>query len=113
MATLTGWLSLECFLQRPRTGSRCGRSVSDPREPWPGCLLSAASVIVTGDLLDEIDNAAPKLGFLDAHESLGQGEPLGGGEEIRDIGGGGRFFHSIRRAVQVGRSFKEERHRHL
>src|SRR5215467_1783628 len=61
----------------------------------------------------EIDDAAPKLGFVGAHESLCQQEPFGGGEEIRHVGRRGCFPHSVSRTVQVGRALEEERYWNL
>ena len=36
------------------------------------------------DLLDQIDNAATQLGIFDAHECLGQRQPIGGRQEVGD-----------------------------
>ena len=49
--------------------------------------LRPGSVLVAGDFFDQIDDSAPELRLLDPHESLGQREPFGGGEKIRDVGG--------------------------
>src|ERR1700744_2654368 len=49
----------------------------------------AFSGLARGDLLDQIDDAAPKLGIGDACESARQRQPFGGCEEIRDVGGRG------------------------
>ena len=62
----------------------------------------------------QIDDAAPELGVLDPHESLGQGEAFGGGEEIGHIGRRWRFLQPVvMPAVRRGRAFEEERHRNL
>jgi len=53
--------------------------------PSPLCYLDRLTVLA-GNLLNAIDDAAPKLGFVDPHESLCQQEPFGGGEEIRHVG---------------------------
>jgi hypothetical protein len=44
---------------------------------------SSVTVVLAGNLLDQIDDAAPQFGFLDPHERLGQREPLRCGEKIR------------------------------
>src|SRR6516225_2325030 len=84
-----------------------GRSYS-----CPPCYLDRL-IVLTGNLLNEIDDAASKLRFVDPHESLCQQEPFGGGEEIRHVGRRGCFFHSVGRTVQVGRILEEERYRNL
>src|SRR6516164_11584838 len=78
----------------------------------PPCYLDRL-IVLTGNLRNEIDDAAPKLGFVDPHESLCQQEPFGPGEEIRHVQRRGCFFHSIGRPVQVGRTLEEERYRNL
>src|ERR1700728_2042566 len=56
-----------------------------------------------GDLLDHLDNAAPKLGIGDAGERAGQREAFGGRQKIRNIGRRGAFaeFFGIRRAARA------------
>jgi hypothetical protein len=76
------------------------------------CYLDRLTVLA-GNLLNEIDDAAPKLGFVDSHESPCQQEPFGGGEEIRHVGRRGCFLHSVSRTVQVGRALEEERYWNL
>src|SRR3569832_2525736 len=51
--------------------------------------------LVGGDLLDQLDDAAPELGIADAREGAGQRQSLGRGEEIRDIRRGG-FAAAVR-----------------
>src|SRR5215813_3300452 len=80
--------------------------------PCPLCYLDRLTVLA-GNLLNEIDDAAPKLGFVDPDESLCQQEPFGAGKEIRHIGRRGCVFHSVGRTVQVGRALVEERYWHL
>src|SRR5262249_6755935 len=48
--------------------------------------------VLAGNLINESDDAAPKLGFVDSHESLCQQKPFGGGEEIRHVGRRGCFL---------------------
>jgi hypothetical protein len=88
-------------LQNVRLSYRC-----------PLCYLDRLTVLA-GNLLNEIDDAAPKLGLVDPHESLCQQEPFGGGEEIRHVGRRGCFLHSVSRTVQVGRALEEERYWNL
>src|SRR6516165_11693301 len=80
--------------------------------PCPLCYLDRLTVLA-GNLFNEIDDAAPKLGFVDPHESLCQQEPFGGGEEIRHVGRRGCVFDSVGRLVQVGRTLEEERYWNL
>src|SRR5262245_66674156 len=80
---------------------------------WFRPALVGLVVAVACDFLDEIDDAPPKLGFLDSHEGLGQREPFGGGEKIRHIGRRGRLLRSVARSMQVGRALEEERYRDL
>ena len=51
-------------------------------------------VVVGGDLLHQFDDPAPQFWGLDAHEGPVQREPVRSGEEVRDIGGGGRLAKS-------------------
>src|ERR1700730_1662365 len=48
-------------------------------------MRSAIFDLVVHDLLNEPHDIAPELGLLDAHECLGESEPVGGGEEVGDI----------------------------
>src|SRR3954452_19415992 len=107
--------TVECFLQRPRTGSRCGQGGKTEYGADSGLTTRPAMssdrradlfLAFARDLLDEVDDAAPKLCLFDPHEGFGQRKPFGGGEEVRDIGRRGRLFHSLRRPMQVGRAFE-------
>src|SRR5262245_55392611 len=80
--------------------------------PCPLCYLDRLTVLA-GNLLNEIDDAAPKLGFVDPDESLCQQEPFGAGKEIPHVGRRGCVFHSVGRTVQVGRALVEERYWYL
>ena len=71
-----------------------------PVKMWAavGCAVGRKrrqAVVFAGDLLDQIDDAAAQLGVLDAHERLGQREAVGGREEIRHVGGRGRFGQAV------------------
>src|SRR5580692_12493339 len=86
--------------------------------PWAPCRALAprlTSVLVVGDLLDQVDDATPQLGIIDARERLGEGEAVRGGEKIGDIGGRGRLTDMVvaRSRLDVRRAFEEERDRHL
>src|SRR5437588_9958143 len=89
---------------------------NDRIRPKPALLhtLNTRSMLaLLCDLLDEIDNSAPELSLLDARKRLGEGEPLGSSEEIRNVGGGGRILHYAPGAMQVRRPFEEKFDRHL
>ena len=47
---------------------------------------SGSALVVGRDLLDQIDDPAAELRVLDAHEGLGQREPVRGRQEVGDIG---------------------------
>jgi hypothetical protein len=57
--------------------------------------ISNRLIVLAGNLLNEINDAAPELGFVDPHERLAQGKPLASDEEIRHVGGRRCLFHSV------------------
>src|SRR5580704_17823700 len=86
--------------------------------PWAPCRALAprlTSVLVVGDLLDQVDDATPQLGIIDARERLGEGEAVRGGEKIGDIGGRRRLTHMLvaRSRLNMRRALEEECDRHL
>ena len=70
-------------------------------------------VLALRQVADQLDDGAAKLCRADFHEAGDQRQPVGRGQEFRDMGerrrlGGVRF-----RARDAGRAFKEKFHRHL
>lgn len=53
------------------------------RSKWRSGVLRN---VFAGNLFDEIDDAATQLRIGDSHEGLGQGEAVGRGEKIGDVG---------------------------
>src|ERR1039457_2576378 len=80
-------------------------------------MRAAISLPPPGDLLDQIDDATPELGLLDLHEGLGEGKPVGGGQEVRYVGRGGGLAHALGAVaglrMEARRSLEEECHRDL
>src|SRR5262249_39912818 len=74
-----------------------GRASRRQAPKWDDKVVgrSERSIFLAGDLFDQVDNAAAQLRFLDPHESLGESETLGGGEEVRHIGRRGGFFQAV------------------
>jgi len=62
-----------------------------PWAPRRGFAPKPISLLVVGDLLDQVDDAPSQLGIVDARERLGEGEAVRGGEKIGHIGGRGRL----------------------
>src|SRR3974390_3465277 len=85
----------------------CGQELTKAPRDARSALASG------GDLLHEIDDAAPKLWFVDARESLRERKPFRRGEEIRNISGRGRVLRRTARPRQVGRPLEEELDRNL
>src|SRR5262245_64439613 len=71
------------------------------------------SLVLAGDLFNEIDDPATELGLLDPRERLSERQALGGREEVRHVGGRWCFFHTIHAGVQRGGAFEEECNRDL
>src|SRR5690242_1822100 len=69
--------------------------------------------LAVGDLLDEIDDAAPKLGIGDAREGAGEGEALGRREEVRDVGGRSALGETVGTGHAGRAALKKEGHRDL
>src|SRR5271169_2563571 len=80
--------------------------------PW---APRPASLLVVGDLLDQVDDAPSQLGIVDTRERLGERQPVRGREKIGDIGGRGRLTYVVvtRSRLNVRRALEEERDRHL
>ena len=58
-----------------------------------GLRRSLALVLTLArDLLHQVHDAAPELRFFDARESLCEREPFRGGEEIGNVGRGGKVL---------------------
>src|SRR6478736_5879638 len=74
-----------------------------------------ADLIFARDLLDEIDDPPAQLGVLDAHERLGEREPIRGRQKVRHVGGRGSFAEALDAVGALRRrgAFEEKRHRHL
>src|SRR5580692_9501374 len=75
-----------------------------------------ASLLVVGDLLDQVDDAPSQLGIIDTRERLGERQPVRGREKIGDIGGRGRLTHVVMARspqLNIRRALEEERDRHL
>src|SRR5271154_6875689 len=66
-----------------------------------------------GDLLDHLDNAAPKLGVGDARECAGQRQGLGGRQEIRDVSRRGAFGETVGAGGAAGAALEQKRYRDL
>ena len=98
------------FLQCPRSAVKMWAAVGKRVAVRQRAAEPRSVLVVAGDLLDQIDDAAAQLGVLDPHEGLGQRQAVGGREKIGDIGGRGRFGR-CRPALpgDVRRAFEEER----
>src|SRR5580700_8006126 len=84
--------------------------------PWAPCRAAKpASVLVVGDLLDQIDDAPSQLGIADARKCLGERQAVRGREKIGNIGGRRRLTHVVltRSRLNIRRALEEERDRHL
>src|SRR5579862_8353202 len=84
--------------------------------PWAPCRAAKpASVLVVGDLLDQVDDAPSQLGIADARKCLGERQSVRGGEKIGDIGRRRRLTHVVvaRSRLSMRRALEEERDRHL
>src|SRR4029453_8562021 len=57
--------------------------------------ISNRLIVLAGNLLNEINDAPPEVGFVDPHESLAQRKPLASGEEIRHVGRRRCLFHFV------------------
>ena len=68
MATLTGYKARSVSCSVPARGQGVGKAWANLRELWPDCILSDGSVIVTGDLLDEI---VDRVGIAETHDVPG------------------------------------------
>src|SRR5258708_6512694 len=66
-----------------------------------------------GDLLDHIDNAAPKLGVGNAGEGTGQGQPLRRRKEIGNIGRRSAVAESACARGAARSSLEQKRDRYL
>src|SRR3984893_7485045 len=86
-----------------------------PWAPRRGFAPKPTSLLVVGDLLDQVDDAPSQLGIIDTCKRLGEGEAVRGGEKIGDIGGRGRLTDVVvaRSRLDVRRALEEERDRHL
>jgi hypothetical protein len=80
-----------------------------------GGQILGQNLIFARDLLDEIDDPPAQLGVLDAHERLGEREPIRGREKVRHVGGRGSFAEALDAVSALLRrgAFEEKRHRHL
>src|SRR3984893_6267720 len=86
-----------------------------PRRGFAPKPTSLPSLLVVGDLLDQVDDAPSQLGIIDTRKRLGEGEAVRGGEKIGHIGGRGRLTDVVvaRSRLDVRRALEEERDRHL
>src|ERR1700693_3859310 len=86
-----------------------------PWAPRRAFAPKPASLLVVGDLLDQVDDAPSQLGIIDARERLGERQPVRGGEKIGHIGGRGRLTDMVvaRSRLDVRRALEEERDGHL
>src|SRR4029079_3684989 len=96
----------------PPPGQDVGERWARPARKMSG---DSASALAAGNLLDQVDDAPPELGIVDAHERLGERQAVGGREKIGHIGGRGRLAEAFRsrHTGNARRPVKEERHRHL
>ena len=62
----------------------------------------------SGDLLNQVNDASPELGVLNAHEGFRERKPIRRGEEVGDIGGRRRLIQSVRLSGQGRCAFEEE-----
>src|SRR5437667_8650960 len=100
--------SCASYPRRPMCASAASRSESltSPSRRGDDATLS-------GNLLDEVDDAAPELRILDPGERFGEHKPIGRGEEV------GHVVRRRRRALHPGctlyarRALEEERHWNL
>src|ERR1700743_1234454 len=76
-------------------------------------ISAPVRALARGDLLDHIDNAAPKLGVGNAGDGTGQGQPLRRREEIGNIGGRSAVAESACARDAARSSLEQERDRHL
>ena len=72
-------------------------------------------LLLARDLLDEVDDATAQLAVLDAHERLRQRQPVGGCEEVGDVGRRRCFAHAgeAGRARRARGALEEEGDRDL
>src|SRR3954471_686184 len=59
------------FMRRTAARSRCGMMWASVPVAAGGGQTYRLPLVVGGDLLDQVDDLAPELGVLDAHEGLG------------------------------------------
>ncbi len=59
-------------------------------------MAPGAVLFVARNLLDEVNDATSKLRLLDAHERLGEREPVGRGEEVEHVGRRGCLAEPLR-----------------
>ena len=105
---------LPCHLEQ---GNRIHQQQISRDDRWAnlcrGAMFTLASIVLVGDLLDEIDNAAAQLFVLDACERLDQRKPIRSGDEFGDIVRRRSFTHAAAAAVKMRRALEEKRCRHL
>src|SRR3569623_420579 len=70
-------------------------------------------VLRSGDLFDEVDDAAAKLGVGDLRESARQRQSLGGRKKVRDVSGRGCFAETLDAGAAARTAFEQEGNRHL
>src|SRR6516225_6036557 len=86
---------------------------------WPAALRRlfeySSAFVAGGNLLDEIDDAAPQFRIFDPHEGFGQSEAVGGRQEVGNVSRRGRFGQAFMaaRGLCAGRAFKEKSDRDL
>src|SRR5262249_42201307 len=68
---------------------------------------------LAGDLLDQVDDAPPQLRVVDAHESLGQREPVRRCEKVRHVGRRWCVLAGRSSAGEIGCALEEESDRNL
>ena len=79
----------------------------------PPSMAPGAVLFVARNLLDEVNDATSKLRLLDAHERLGEREPVGRGEEVEHVGRRGCLAEPLRLPRLMRRALKEKRHGNL
>src|SRR5204862_4996603 len=81
---------------------------------WRRRLISAlVGSFARGDLLDQFDNTAAKLGVGDARECARQRQAFGGSEKIRHIGRRGAFAEAVGIHGAARPTIEQKRYRHL
>src|SRR5665213_716718 len=71
------------------------RSRQLPGRQFRKLMSALVGAFARGDLLDQVDDAAPELGVGDAREGAGQRQTLGGREEIGNVGRRGAFGETL------------------